>query len=103
MELNARPPYTSFPLELIRTIKGNVGNGFVTTHIKTSSKVTFSEIARRLQEKKLLITKKHTDATGVVPFNTGMMRWGSFNVAIMADSWEQAHGILQKVRKMFEG
>lgn len=102
IELNARVPVTAFSLELIKHIKGMIGNGFCSTYIKLSTPETFDEIINVLKKEKLLITKRDTNAKGVVPFNIGMLPWKKFAVVGMADSWEEAENIIDKTRQIFE-
>ncbi len=102
IELNARTPYTAFPLEAIKHIKGNIGSSFYIAAIHTKKKITFSDIARRLSEKKLLITKRSPHATGIIPFNVGMLPWNSFNYIALADTWIQTQKIAQEMRALFQ-
>ncbi len=101
VELNARVPYTAFPLEIIKQVKGKIGNGFYTQHIKLSKPVYFSEIKEILQKEKLLISEKESKARGVVPFNVGLLPWKLFDVIVMANSWKETKQIIEKVRKVF--
>lgn len=101
IELNARIPMTAIPLEIILQIKGKVGEGFLTQHISLSSEKTFTEIATTLSKNELLITEKSPNAKGVVPYNTGMLAWKKFDVVAMADSFNEAKTIMEKVKKLF--
>lgn len=101
VELNARVPVTAYPLELIKHIKGNIGSGFCSSHIKLSSSCTFTEIADALNRENLLITRRDKQAKGVVPFNVGMLPWKLFDIVAMADSWEETSSIIHRVRKLF--
>lgn len=101
IELNARAPYTAFPLELIKQMKGKIGTGFYTQHIKLKKSAPIKDILDVLREKKLLITKKSANATGVVPYNVGLLPWNIFDVVAIADSWEKASSIIQKVTAIF--
>ena len=101
IELNARIPYTAFPLEAIKQVKGAVGSGFCSTRITLRKRTTFTDIAKILSEKRLLITKKDYHATGVIPFNVGMLPWKSFNVIAMGDTWEETQHIVQKTKYIF--
>jgi hypothetical protein len=101
LELNARIPYTALPLEAIKHIKGKIGSGFCITHITVKKTITFVQIANALSEKGLLITKRGPHAKGVIPFNIGMLPWKTFNIMVLADTWEETKKILTKVNKMF--
>lgn len=101
VELNARVPYTAFPLEIIKQVKGKIGTGFLSQHIKLSNQTTFPKIQKLLQEKGLLITEKNTNANGVVPYNVGLLPWNLFDVVVMADSWEETSQTMQKVKSIF--
>lgn len=102
IELNARVPYTAFPLEIIMQIKGKIGNGFLAKHIKLSRKTTFTEIQELLQKEKLLITEKNSNAKGVVPYNIGLLPWNLFDLVVMADSWEETLKITDRVNYLFK-
>ena len=102
IELNARVPYTAFPIELIKHIRGGLGEGFASTHVKTGKELSWKEIMTALSDKKLLITARDTNAVGVVPFNVGMLPWKTFDIAVMADTFEQTKKILDTVQTLFE-
>lgn len=101
VELNARVPYTAFPLEIIKQIKGKIGNGFLAKHIKLSAKSSFKEIKEALERGKLLISRRDGNAKGVVPYNLGLLPWNLFDVVVMANSWEETLEILKKINKLF--
>lgn len=101
IELNARVPYTAFPLEIIKQIKGKIGNGFLAKHMKVHKKTTFKQLEEILKKGNLLITKKDTQAKGVVPYNSGLLKWGMFDIVAMADSWEETLRIIQKMDDLF--
>lgn len=102
VELNARVPYTAFPLEIIKQVKGKIGNGFLAKHIKVSKKTTFKQLEKIFKKEKLLITKKDTRAKGVVPYNVGLLKWGMFDIVAMADSWKEALQLVQGVDNLFK-
>jgi hypothetical protein len=102
VELNARVPVTAFPLELIKHIKGSIGEGFSTLHLSTSKQYTFRQIHSILQKEKLLISEMNSDARGVIPFNVGLLPWKAFNIVAMASTWEEASYIVNKVKALFE-
>ena len=102
VELNARVPYTAFPLETVKEIKGVIGDGFCSTHIKTSKKMIFSQVKKILDKNNLLIKKKNRNAKGVVPFNIGLLAWKTFDIIAMADTWGETEKIVKKVKKIFE-
>lgn len=101
IELNTRVPYTAFPLEIIKQIKGKIGNGFLAKHIKLSKKTSFSEIKELLRKEKLLITERSSDAKGAVPYNIGLLPWNLFDIVIMADNWEETLQITNKIDNLF--
>lgn len=101
LELNARVPYTAFPLEIIRHIKGTIGEGFSSAPIFVKKSTTAVEVLTRLSQKKLLVTKKDRQAKGVVPFHMAMLPWGMFNIAAMGDTWKDTQAMVQQVRRLF--
>jgi len=102
IELNARIPYTAFPLEAIKQIKGKIGNGFCTQHIKLSRSISFSDIKGILERERLLITERDSSAKGVVPYNVGLLPWKIFDIVAIGDSWEEASWITDKVNNIFK-
>jgi hypothetical protein len=102
IELNTRAPYTAFPLEIIKNVKGTIGSGFYATHIHVHKKMPFSSVMAKLHNARLLITKKNPHATGVVPFDIGMLPWKSFTIAAMADTWKETQQVVQKTRSIFK-
>lgn len=102
IELNARVPYTAFPLEAIKQVKGPIGNGFYAQHINVKPGTSFSDIEQALQEEKLLITRKDKQAKGVIPYNVGLLPWNLFDIASVANSWDEAKYIAEKVKNKFE-
>lgn len=102
IELNARVPYTAFPLEIIKQVKGTIGNGFLAKHIRLKKLVNFSDIQEVLLKEKLLITGKDKKAKGVIPYNVGLLPWKLFDVVVMADSWQETLQITEKVVGIFE-
>lgn len=101
IELNARIPYTAFPLEIVKRVKGKVNSGFLARHIKLSRHLSYSRISSLLEKEKLLITEQDTYAQGVVPFNTGMLPWKLFSVVVMAESWDKCIEISNKMDNLF--
>lgn len=101
LELNARVPATAFPLEIVKQVKGEIGNGFCAQRVKLSTIVSFSDIAATLRDNNLLITKKDSRAHGVVPYNVGLLPWKFFDVAAMANTWDETCQIMQKVNSIF--
>lgn len=101
-ELNARVPYTAFPLETVKQIKGKIGNGFCSQHIKVSRSISFSDIRGILERERLLITKRDSNARGVVPYNVGLLPWKIFDIVAIGDSWEEASWITDKVNNIFK-
>lgn len=102
VELNARVPYTAFPLEIIKQVRGRVGNGFLAQHINLHTPSSFSEIKEVLQKEKLLIRKKDRNATGVIPYNVGLLPWKLFDIVAMADSWIEVLDIMRKINSIFQ-
>lgn len=102
IELNARVPYTAFPLEIIKQIKGTIGTGFFAKHIKLKTATTYKQIEDQLRTEGLLVTKKDSRSSGVVPYNVGLLPWGIFDIAVMADSWEETTLIVKKVNEIFK-
>lgn len=101
MELNARVPFTAYPLEIVKQIRGTIGSGFLTQHVQLSRVWTFSEVKEALQKEGLFISKKDKNAKGVVPYNIGLLPWKMFDVAVMADSWEEVLEIMYKVETLY--
>lgn len=101
VELNARAPYTAFPLETVKHLRGKIGEGFCSLHITLPKAVSFWEIKRILSENRLLINGKNDSVRGVVPFNIGLLPWKLFDVVAMAETWEETKHIVQKVKKLF--
>lgn len=101
IELNARVPYTAFPLEIIKQIKGKIGNGFLAKHIKLSDRIDFKHLMDILLNEGLLITKKDTESKGIIPYNIGLLNWKMFDMVAMAGSWEETLQIVQKVDALF--
>ena len=102
IELNARVPYTAFPLEIVKQVRGKIGSGFCSKHIKLSQGKSFTNIKRVLEDADLLITKKDTKARGVVPFNIGLLPWGIFDIVAMADTWEETRDVVLEVDSLFK-
>jgi hypothetical protein len=96
IELNARVPYTAFPLEIIKQVKGTIGEGFYSRHCKVPFGISFMSILRELEKDNLLIKKKHKNATGVIPYNPGMLPFGLIDVVAMAENWSETEKIMDK-------
>ena len=101
IELNARTPVTPFALEIVKQVKGKVGSGFLTQNIKLSKKLTFKKVRDILKCEGLLITKPNAKATGVVPYNVGLLNWHRLYYVVMADTWEETLQIANRVRQLF--
>ena len=102
IELNSRIPYTAFPLEAVKNIKGKIGHGFLSRHIKLSKEITFLDIRAILEKERLLITKKDNRAKGVLPYNVGLLPWRLFDIVAIGDSAEEALWITKKVDNIFK-
>lgn len=102
LELNARAPYTAYPLQLIKNIKGNIGNGFYTKHIKLKHRLSFGEIRKILETNNLLITRKSKKASGVIPHNIGLLPWKLFDIIAIGNSWEETVNIMEKIDLIFD-
>jgi len=102
LELNARAPYTAYPLQLIKNIKGNIGNGFYTKHIKLKHRLNFVEIRKILETNNLLITRKSRKASGVIPHNIGLLPWKLFDILAIGNSWEETINIMEKIDLIFD-
>lgn len=101
LELNARVPVTAFSLEIIKHIKGTIGSGFLTKNVKLNKSITFSELKDRLVREKLLITQKGAES-GIVPYNIKLLNWNSLYYVSMADNWEEAYSISERVNKILD-
>ena len=101
IELNARVPYTAVPLEIVKQVRGNVGHGFFSRHVKLSNKIDVSDVFAILKSKNLLITEKSENAKGVVPYNVGLLPWNIFDIAIMASSWDETQYIANQIDDIF--
>lgn len=97
VELNARIPATAFPLQIVRQVKGAIGTGFCSRHVHLARPASFSEVAGVLQAEGLLITELDPNASGVVPYNVGLLPWQLFDVVAIADDWEEALRIIGRV------
>lgn len=102
VELNARVPVTSFPLEIVQQVKGKIGTGFFVIEIKLKEPTSVSNILELLKKHKLLITKKGLDASGVVPYNMNLLRWRHFYLVAIAPSWDEVFPIVEKVKNIFK-
>lgn len=102
IEMNYRVPYTAFPLEIIKQVKGRIGTGFYSRHIKLKKKRSFKDIAEVLEKNKLLITEKSPLAVGVVPYNIGMLDYNLFDLVAIGTSWDEAQRIMQQATDLFK-
>lgn len=102
VEMNARVPVTALPLEMIKAVKGKIGAGFYSSHIKLNKTAKFSEVLTALKDQGLLITQKDENAKGAIPFNPGMLLYKTFDCVVMADDWEETQKIMEKVKSLFE-
>lgn len=100
-ELNARVPFTAFPLEIITQVKGRIGTGFISMHIKTKRKLTFRTVKSILRRNNLLIEHKGRHVSGVIPFNVGLLPWNLFDVVVIAKNFSAASKIAYKLRELF--
>lgn len=96
IELNARVPFTAFPLTIVKQVKGKIGSGFFANKINLRKGLRYKEIFNKLGAESLLITKKSPIAKGVVPFNSGLLPWGSFYYVSMGSTFSEALEISQK-------
>jgi hypothetical protein len=101
IELNARVPYTAFPLEIIKTVRGEIGTGFQSRHLSVQPGTKFTEIAQTLADNNLLIREPDSNATGIVPFNVGMLPYGLFDIVAMANTWDEAGSIMNRTATLF--
>lgn len=101
IELNARVPYTAFGIEIVRKVKGKIGNGFYVSHVNLKKKSSFGEIVEALESSKLLIKKTDSSAKGVVPYNVGLLPWKLFDIVVMADTWEETLHLARKTMNIF--
>jgi hypothetical protein len=102
IELNARVPFTAFPLEIIKNVKGEIGTGFLSLSMHLPRKIDFKELKDILVANDLLITQRNTGKAGVVPFNIGQLAWQKINFAFMADDWEKVLEIKEKISEIFK-
>lgn len=102
IELNTRIPYTAFPLEIVKNIKGTIGSGFYSTHIHLNKPLKFIDVFTVLRKANLLITHKSPTASGVVPFGISMLPWKSFTIIAIADSWSMAQYVARKTQTLFD-
>lgn len=101
IELNARVPFTAFPLEIIQQVKGKIGTGFLSLNIDLPSQLSFHEVKMRLKKKNLLIEKKSKNAVGIVPFNIAMLKWKKLYFVAMANNWSEVQDITFQVKELF--
>lgn len=101
IELNARTPYTAFPLEIIKNVKKNIHSGFMSIQIDMNKSVKFADIYTVLKKHKLLVQEQDEHAIGVVPYNVGMLPWKSFNAVAMGNTFEQTLGVVKKTQTIF--
>lgn len=101
IELNARVPVTSFPLEIIKQIKGEIGTGFYVADIKLNKTSSFRDIREVLEREHLLITEKDVKAHGVVPYNIGLLPWGHLYIVVIASEWDEVVPIVEKIKTIF--
>lgn len=99
IELNTRIPMTAIALEIILNVRGKIGSGFWAMHLKLKSRLTFNEIAEKLDSQGILIKKKDRAAAGVVPFNVGLLSWKMLDLVAMADTWRETQDIMHKAQK----
>jgi hypothetical protein len=102
LELNARAPVTSYPLQAIKCIKGKIGSGFCSTGIKLKTPSSFEQIKIELEAKKLLITSRTGVCNGVVVFNPTMIPYGKFDIIAISNDFDETMHIVRRVKKLFE-
>jgi hypothetical protein len=100
LELNARAPATAYALEIVKRIRGHIGAGFLSRHLKLPFPATYGSIADRLDRAGLLIRHPDPVARGVVPYNVGLLPWGMFDVVAMADSWAETTAALREAMEV---
>jgi len=100
IELNARIPMTAIALEIILNVRGKIGSGFLAMHLKLKSRLTFNEIAEKLDSQGILIKKKDKRAEGVVPFNVGLLSMKMIDLVAMADTWDETQAIMRKAERI---
>lgn len=101
IELNARVPFTAFPLEIIKQVKGIIGQGFYSTALSLPRRVSFSEVKTKLQNYNLLITNRHSTASGVIPFNIAQLNWKKLYFVAMGNDWEHVQDIVRQTTEIF--
>lgn len=101
LELNARTPVTPFALEIIKQVKGEIGSGFLTQNIKLTKNMTFTELQTILKKEGLLVEEKDKNATGIVPYNIGLLNWNYLYYVVMAQNWDETTKIANKVKAIF--
>lgn len=100
IELNARIPFTAYPLEIVKEVRGKIGNGFFNTSLHLTQKYSFSDLALLLTEHNLLIKERDPRARGVVPYNIGLLKWNSLYFVAMADTWHDAEKVYADTVKL---
>lgn len=100
IELNTRVPMTAIALEIILNVRGKIGSGFLATHLKLKSLLTFNEIAKRLDSQGILIKEKGKGVVGVIPFNVGLLPWKMIDLVAMADTWDETQAIMRKAERI---
>lgn len=102
IELNARIPATAFPLEIVKQVRGEVGNSFLARHFKMPLGLNFTQVSDLLKEHCLLIESKDSQASGVVPYNSGLLPWGTLDIVAMAPTWEETCRVSQRLGNLFK-
>jgi hypothetical protein len=101
LELNARVPMTAIPLEIVRRVRGRVGEGFHACQVSVPAGTRFADVATRLDAAGLLVTTPSPDAQGAVPYNVGLLPWGQINLALIAPAWEQTQALRAEIDTLF--
>lgn len=100
LELNARVPFTAFPVEIVKMVKGNVGTGFFSSNIELETRPAFKEVASLLDENKLLISKRDPGAEGIVPFVPKLLDWGYFYYVAIGENAKEARKLSTRAQKL---
>lgn len=100
LELNARVPFTAFPVEIVKLVKGQVGTGFFSSNFELTTRPSFAQIAETLKSKDLLITKKGSHVKGIVPFVPKLLDWGFFYYVAIGKDAKEARMISQLTKDL---
>jgi hypothetical protein len=99
LELNARVAATTFPLAIVKQVRGAIGSSFLAQHVTLKGRVTFSEVQEALSGASLLISKcDGPEARGVVPFNAGLLPFGVIDLVATAPTWDETKWVMKRAR-----